>query len=628
MKKLYLISFLLLITIISAAQCEGNLFEIEIIFYTNDNTEKIYWQIDTELDGDYGCNDTFLHEGGNVDSGCGDYMEGTSSGYASNAVITEGPFCISDDYHFLHIVCGTNEVTDAISVECYINGQLYNVFENVNYDFTITIEPFFLPPGFDSPCTAMPLIVDAPAVSSNLYWIDANINEIHPPIGGCKTQGFWCDTIVEKSVWYQFEVENGASYKVSTCGTVASADTRVAVYEAGLCNDYSSYTLLGANDNATISCSSGAINASEVVLKCLSYSGIALVQVVVEPLFSGSIQIRVEEIDPTPIVSTNVTHIQCRGLDNFTGYGKVVVNYSNLSMGDVFHWQGPNNFESSETTIDSLAAGNYSLTINQQCFPPLEYEFEITQPDTMIVNFTPQAPYCNGTEDGAITAEVIGGNGPLEYKWINPAITPGFLGSDLTVDGLAPDNYRFRVTDANDCVHEFPYSLEPQYVFEFDIPAIDTICINQPFELTLPEEYTYAFQCCFFSLEENILTIYPEQFGLGNGGIIGGTTYDENGCSNLDKERFVIVDCINVEEQQPLALNVYPNPFEAAIHIDLNRPIKNGTFEIVDSSGRTIKRLENLQGHSFDFFYDLEAGIYFVNMADESSQTSFRLIKQ
>jgi hypothetical protein len=612
----------------SAAQCEGNLNEIEIVFYTNDNTENIYWQLDSELDGEFGCNDTFLQEGGNTESGCTGYVEGTSSGYASNSVIQEGPFCVSDEYLILHITCGTNELTDAISVECYVNDQLYSVFTNVYNDFTIDIYPFFLPPSFDSPCTAMPLVVDAPAVISNINWIDANINEIHPPIGGCKTQGFWCDTIVEKSVWYRFEVENGASYKVSTCGTIASADTRVAVYEAGLCNNYSSYTLLGANDNATISCSSGAINASEVVLKCLPYSGIALVQVVVEPLFSGLIQIRVEEIDPTPIVSTNVTHIQCRGLDNFTGYGKVVVNYSNLSMGDVFHWQGPNNFESSETTIDSLAAGNYSLTINQQCFPPLEYEFEITQPDTLIVSFTSEAPYCNGTEDGSISASVVGGNGPFEYKWINPSVTPGFLGSDTSVDGLAPDNYMFRVTDANDCVFVYSYNLLPEYVFEFEIPAIDTICINEPFQLTLPEQYTYIFQCCFFSLEENILTIYPEQFGLGNGGLIGGTTTDENGCSNLDKERFVIVDCINVEEEQPLKVNVYPNPVGDNFRIDLNRTIVNGTLEIIDSWGRIVRRSENLHGSSFELFYELASGFYIVNLSEESAQISFRLMKE
>jgi hypothetical protein len=56
MKKLCLLSFLLLFTIMSAAQCEGNLNEIEIVFYTNDNTENIYWQLDSELDGEFGCN--------------------------------------------------------------------------------------------------------------------------------------------------------------------------------------------------------------------------------------------------------------------------------------------------------------------------------------------------------------------------------------------------------------------------------------------------------------------------------------------------------------------------------------------------------------------------------------------
>ncbi len=627
MRKRFPLVTLFLLPLLCISQCEENQFEFEFVFYTSDNTQKIYWQLDSELIGDYDCNDTFLFEGGNVESGCQGYIEGTTSGYAPNSAITEGPFCLSQNYHFLHVVCGSNQITEAISLECYVNGQLQSVWENINYELYLDIDPYFQRPALDSPCSAMPILVGAAPISTNLYSIIANINEIHPPMGDCRAQGFWCDTEVNKTAWFQFDVEYGASYKVSTCGTSASANTRVAVYEAGLCDNYNSYTLLGANDNATIPCSSGGVNASEVILKCLPYSGTALVQVAVGSSYSGPVLISVEEIDPTPVVTTNVTNIRCRGFDDFSGYGKVVVNFPNLAMNEVFHWEGPNDFVSSETTIDSLAAGIYYLTIDQDCGFPLEYEFEITQPDTMMVSFTPEAPYCNGTEDGAILAEIIGGT-PLTVSWFEAGQSPSFLNYGYYVDSLAPGGYRFKVIDANQCTHWIYYGLQPEYEFEFEIPAIDTICINQPFQLVLPEEYTYAFQCCYFSIKENILTIYPEQWGLGYDGFLLGTIFDQDGCSNLDSENFFIEDCSNILEGSRLEANVYPNPFQTTFHIDLNRTIVNGTLEIIDSSGREVEHEENLQGSSFELFYDLAPGFYIVNLFDELSQASFPLIKQ
>jgi hypothetical protein len=52
MKKLYFISIFLFFTLMSIAQCAEGEFEFEIVFYTSDNTENIYWQLDSELDGD------------------------------------------------------------------------------------------------------------------------------------------------------------------------------------------------------------------------------------------------------------------------------------------------------------------------------------------------------------------------------------------------------------------------------------------------------------------------------------------------------------------------------------------------------------------------------------------------
>ena len=103
----------------------------------------------------------------------------------------------------------------------------------------------------DEPCFADPLLVDG-----SIYTIDGStatvaVGEdiISPPATGCMTTTGWCDTIISFSTWFTFVAPNTGMVEIS--GTDQGFNGQVAVYEVGDCTDFNTYTLIGANDDAT-----------------------------------------------------------------------------------------------------------------------------------------------------------------------------------------------------------------------------------------------------------------------------------------------------------------------------------------------------------------------------------------
>tara|TARA_R110002072_G_scaffold266303_1_gene425197 strand:- start:46704 stop:50543 length:3840 start_codon:yes stop_codon:yes gene_type:complete len=103
----------------------------------------------------------------------------------------------------------------------------------------------------DEPCFADPLLVDG-----SIYTIDGStatvaIGEdiISPPATGCMTTTGWCDTIISFSTWFTFVAPNTGMVEIS--GVDQGFDGQVAVYEVGDCNDFNTFTLIAANDDAT-----------------------------------------------------------------------------------------------------------------------------------------------------------------------------------------------------------------------------------------------------------------------------------------------------------------------------------------------------------------------------------------
>ncbi|NNC83074.1 MAG: DUF4397 domain-containing protein [Flavobacteriales bacterium] len=137
-------------------------------------------------------------------------------------------------------------------------------------------------PANDDPCNAISLPTDGTTgVYSNVNaTVPAGEEVIAPPAGtdgtsSCVSQDGWCggDLAIQNSVWFSFEATS-SGVNISTCSDNNTIDTQVALYSATDCTDYSTLTLLGANDDVTDGCAAGtSIYASD-----LTYCGLTVGQ--------------------------------------------------------------------------------------------------------------------------------------------------------------------------------------------------------------------------------------------------------------------------------------------------------------------------------------------------------------
>jgi hypothetical protein len=88
-----------------------------------------------------------------------------------------------------------------------------------------------------------------------------------------------------------------------------------------------------------------------------------------------------------------------------------------------------------------------------------------------------------------------------------------------------------------------------------------------------------------------------------------------------------------VQEISEVTFNVYPNPFESTISINLSNPLnENGTITLLDAAGRII-RFQEFTGSSSNETIELKelnnlnAGIYFIEVEMGSKTAVQKLVK-
>lgn len=117
-----------------------------------------------------------------------------------------------------------------------------------------------------------------------------------------------------------------------------------------------------------------------------------------------------------------------------------------------FQWSGASS--STDTLIENLSAGDYTMTItDQENCPSAAVTYSVLEPDSITVDLTPSLIVCHGNDDGMIDAVVSGGTQPYSVDW-----TPngGFATGNTTnfqYDNLVAGEYFINITDANSCVH-------------------------------------------------------------------------------------------------------------------------------------------------------------------------------
>jgi len=189
------------------------------------------------------------------------------------------------------------------------------------------------------------------------------------------------------------------------------------------------------------------------------------------------------------------------------------------------------------TQLDSLAPGNYTISITAPNNCQKDTAIVIAAPPAIIPAVAMTSPTCNGGNNGSITLTASGGLAPFQY-----AIGAGAFSSANVFTNLSAGFYTMRVKDGNDCIKDTLVQL-------LDAPAIvANITFTKP-------------PCNYYNSGEIVVNAVngtaPYQYALGAGtfssvntfsGLFSGSYLihikDANGC--LKDSLFKLPDSIQV----------------------------------------------------------------------------------
>lgn len=183
---------------------------------------------------------------------------------------------------------------------------------------------------------------------------------------------------------------------------------------------------------------------------------------------AGCVTIESVVIGSPPDVFANeiITPITCSGDSNGT---ITVFPTGGSGAGYTYSWSPiPPNGDGTNEALD-LGPGTWSVTITDGGGCERTFDFNLTDPDPILLTVDPTNVTCNGYCNGSILANASGGAGGFTFQWYMDGVL--MLGeTSPLLAGICPGNYNVEVTDANGCVVTLP---EP-------------VTISEPIAITAP----------------------------------------------------------------------------------------------------------------------------------------------
>ena len=181
------------------------------------------------------------------------------------------------------------------------------------------------------------------------------------------------------------------------------------------------------------------------------------------------------------VIDLTTTDVLCNG--DFTGTANVigVQNYTGDYDSIAYFWNPapPGGNGQGATLFDNIAAGTYTLLINDENGCSETMDFTINEPSPLVldVGSTPalcrKFDYQNG--NGVVFGSASGGVSDYDYVWTN--VYTAQTSSNTTWGGLNPSLYKIEVTDNNGCVLE-------------EFITLDSLNPIASFDVTSPEFLT------------------------------------------------------------------------------------------------------------------------------------------
>ena len=162
------------------------------------------------------------------------------------------------------LINADNNFTDTTTDVSFLSGALYDIYvqsicgnDSSNFvgPFTVT-----MPLDNDSTCLSEILAIDGTVYTFDKTGATAQLDEINitPPITGYNTNDGWGQSGLNYSTWFTFMAPPSGSIRINATNQEFAG--QMAVYDVGNCDDFTTFNLMGANDNDMNNSQSSAPN--------------------------------------------------------------------------------------------------------------------------------------------------------------------------------------------------------------------------------------------------------------------------------------------------------------------------------------------------------------------------------
>ncbi len=221
---------------------------------------------------------------------------------------------------------------------------------------------------------------------------------------------------------------------------------------------------------------------------------------------------------PQPIAITEtLNNVTCNGGNN----GSISISIAGgTGPYDVTWSNGPFTNGTTTSSNGTLAAGTYTVTVEDQNGCTATETYTITQPTAIALATQATNANCNGAATGAVDLTVSGGTPTYTYAWSN-----GATSQDLT--GVAAGTYTVTVTDANGCTATTTATVGQPTAIALQASVVDADCngaTNGDIFLNVnggTPSYTYAWSNG--ATTQNLLNVAAGTYAV--------TVTDANGCT-------------------------------------------------------------------------------------------------
>lgn len=449
-------SFVLFAVLNSLAQCAAGETSVTFVMHTDEWAYENYWQLNLD---ETGCNPTPIVEGANLNVGCaGIESDNSPNGYANSTVITEGPFCLTNNtaYELIYV---DSYGDGGLVIEVFENGALTHVYsgggDGNTWTFTIGVSSA---PEYDSPCSALEITADGPSLLLNNTDAIAGFDEIAPTGVDCGVYGFWCEGNSTNSIWAKFiPTTNSTSFEVTTCNPGTSVDSQIAIYKVTDCSNFATFELISSNDDMLGGCSAGDNYASQTYTSCLEAGQLYLIQIDGWEGAVGDIELSVHTYNSSISWDALVNGISCPLNKGETGDGSVYPYSIGAGANFTSVWTGPFGYTSNNQYLQNVDPGTYTFTATTGCGEVHTQTFDIVQPEPWMVTTNIILPSCDVNNDAAIEVNVAGATAPYIYAWTDETGTP--IGTENPLTGIGLGNFNMVITDENGCIYPYSFTI-------------------------------------------------------------------------------------------------------------------------------------------------------------------------